>query len=211
MSVAVQRSPLRRKLREQVADSILDAAEQIALEAGLGGMTVSAVATRAGVAVGTLYNYFPDSQGIIAALFRVRRNTLLPMINAAATATKGLPFETRLRELVRHLLTAFDAHAAFIRLSVLADRGGTKGKPRDTMLMTRTVHVLELVMREGARRKLFAIRQAPVYARMMHGALRSLYLWRMCSGTEPISADGDLLVDTFLHGIMPHARRAASS
>jgi AcrR family transcriptional regulator len=210
MTVAMQRSPLRRKLREQVADSILDAAEQIALEAGLGGMTVAAVATRAGVAVGTLYNYFPDSHGIIAALFRTRRNTLLPMINAAAAATKGLPFETRLRELVRHLLVAFDTHAAFIRLSVLADRDGTKGKPRDTLLMTRTVHALELVMREGARRKLFPTRQAPVYARMMHGALRSLYLWRMCSGAEPISADGDLLVDTFLHGIMPHSRRAAS-
>jgi AcrR family transcriptional regulator len=210
VTVPVQRSPLRKKLREQVADSILDAAEQIALEAGLGGMTVSAVATRAGVAVGTLYNYFPDSHGIMAALFRARRNTLLPMITAAAAATKALPFETRLREFVRRLLAAFDTHAAFLRLAVLADRDGTKGKPRDTMLMTRTVSALEQIMREGARRKLFAMRQSPIYARMMHGALRSLYLWRMCSGTEPISADGDLLVDTFLHGIMPQTRRAAS-
>jgi AcrR family transcriptional regulator len=213
MSVAMThrapRSPLRRKLREQVADSILDAAEAIALEAGLGGMTVSAVAHRAGVAVGTLYNYFPDSTGIVAALFRARRNTLLPLISSAAAATRGLPFETRLREFTRRLLAAFDTHAAFIRLAVLADRDGTKGKPRDTMLLTRTVAALEQIMREGARRKLFPARLAPIYARMMHGALRSLYLWRMCSGGEPISNDGDLLVDTFLHGIMP-ARRTAN-
>ncbi|HEX4420547.1 MAG TPA: TetR/AcrR family transcriptional regulator [Kofleriaceae bacterium] len=203
MTAPAPRSPLRRKLREQVADSILDAAEEIALELGVGGLTISAVADRAGVAVGTLYNYFPGGEGILTALFRARRNSLLPLISSAATATKGLPFELRLRDFVRRLLIAFESHERFLRIAVLVDRDGNKSKPRDTALMTRTVNALEQIMREGARRKLFAMRQAPVYARMMHGALRSLYLWRMCSGAEPISVDGDLLVDTFLHGIMP--------
>jgi AcrR family transcriptional regulator len=203
MTAPAPRSPLRRKLREQVADSILDAAEEIALELGVGGLTISAVADRAGVAVGTLYNYFPGGEGILTALFRARRNSLLPLIVSAATATKGLPFELRLRDFVRRLLIAFESHERFLRIAVLVDRDGNKSKPRDTALMTRTVNALEQIMREGARRKLFPMRQAPVYARMMHGALRSLYLWRMCSGAEPISVDGDLLVDTFLHGIMP--------
>ena len=203
MTVPAPRSPLRRKLREQVADSILDAAEEIALERGVGGMTIASVATRAGVAVGTLYNYFPDGDGILTALFRARRGTLLPLIAGAALATKDLPFETRLRTFVHQLLVAFDSHVRFLRVLALVDREGSKVKPRDIALMTRTVHALEQIMREGARRKLFPARQAPIYARMMHGALRSLYLWRMCTGSDPISVDGDLLVNTFLHGIMP--------
>lgn len=203
MTVPAPRSPLRRKLREQVADSILDAAEEIALEHGVGGMTIAAVAARAGVAVGTLYNYFPDGGGILAALFRARRTTLLPLIAAAAAATKDLPFETRLRTFVHQLLVAFESHERFLRILALVDREGSKVKPRDTALLNKVIQALEQIMREGARRKLFPARQAPVYARMMHGALRSLYLWRMYTGAVPISVDGDLFVNTFLHGIMP--------
>lgn len=203
MTVPAPRSPLRRKLREQVADSILDAAEEIALERGVGGMTIAAVATRAGVAVGTLYNYFPDGDGILAALFRARRTTLLPLIDAAAQATKDLPFEPRLRTFVHRLLVAFESHERFLRVLALVDREGSKVKPRDTALLTKTIQALEQIMRDGARRKLFPARQVPSYARMLHGALRSLYLWRMCAGAVPISVDGDLLVNTFLHGIMP--------
>jgi AcrR family transcriptional regulator len=203
MTVSAQRSPLRRRLREQIADQILDAAEEIALELGVGGMTIAAVASRAGVAVGTLYNYFPDGHGIVSALFRARRATLLPLITAAEAATRGLPFELRLRDFVRMLLVAFERHKRFVRVAVLVDRDSSKIKPRDTAVTTHTVSAFDQIMREGARRKLFPVRQAPVYARMMHGALRSLYLWRMSAGAEPISSDGDLLVETFLHGIMP--------
>ena len=57
-------------------------------------------------------------------------------------------------------------------------------------------------MREGARRQLFAAREARLYARMMHGALRSLFLWRV-SPSEPITAEGEQLVEMFVHGLMP--------
>src|SRR6185312_13222900 len=62
MAARARVSPLRRKLRTKVVATILDAAEQVALEAGLGGMTIGAVAERAGVAVGTLYNYFSNGE-----------------------------------------------------------------------------------------------------------------------------------------------------
>jgi AcrR family transcriptional regulator len=196
------RSPLRRKLRAQIADSILDAAEQVALESGVGGMTIAAVAARAGVAVGTLYNYYPDGEGILTALFRARRATLMPLIAAAVAGTKALPFETRLRELVRRLLVAFESHARFVQLAVLVDRDTSRCKPRDATLRDATIAALEQVMREGAHRRLFAAREARTYARMMHGALRSLFLWRV-SPSEPISAEGEQLVEMFLRGLMP--------
>ena len=196
------RSPLRRKLRAQIADSILDAAEEVALEVGVGGMTIAAVAARAGVAVGTLYNYYPGGEGILAALFRARRATLMPLVAAAAASTRTLPFETRLRELVRGLLAAFADHERFVRLAALVDRDGNRCAPRDGKVRDATIAALEQVMREGARRRLFTARQVPAYARMLHGALRALLLWRVSPG-EPIAAEGELLVDTFLRGVMP--------
>jgi AcrR family transcriptional regulator len=200
MGVPARRSPLRHKLRAKVVDTILEAAEQVADEVGLGGMTIAAVAERAEVAVGTLYNYFPDGDGIVTALFRARRTAILPMIVAAAKATKDLPFEDRLREFVRRLLVVFDQQERFLRVAVLADREGNKRKPRDTSLMDETVNALEQIMRDGARRKLFSASRAPIYARMLHGALRSMYVWPLTDG-RAMSAHGDLIVDTFLHGV----------
>ncbi len=200
MGVPARRSPLRRKLRENLVETILDAAEEVADEVGLGGMTIAAVAERAGVAVGTLYNYFPDGDGILTALFRARRTAIVPMIAGAAKMTKHLPFEDRLRGFVVRLLVAFDQYARFVRVAALADREGSKRKPHDTSLMDETVRALEQIMRDGARRKLFAASRAPIYARMLHGALRSMYLWRPVEARSN-SAPGDLIVETFLHGV----------
>ena len=178
MARSARRSPLRRKLHAKVVDTILDAAEEVALELGLGGMTIAAVADRAGVAIGTLYNYFPDGDRILAALFRARRATLVPMIESAASATKRLPFDERLREFVRRLVMGFAPYESFLRIAALADRDGNRSKPRDTALRDATVRALEQIMRDGARHKRFAPNRTRVYARMVHGALRSMYLWR---------------------------------
>src|SRR6185369_9232614 len=88
-----KRSPVRTKVREAVSEAILEAAEAVALENGLEASSAAAIAARAGVAVGTLYNYFPDRDGILSALFKSRRAEILPGVEAAAAAGAGLPFE----------------------------------------------------------------------------------------------------------------------
>ena len=202
-AVMQRRAPIRRKLREHVSDTILGAAEEVAIENGLGGLTIAAVADRAGVAVGTLYNYFPDRDAIITELFKDRRAAIAPLIAAAFTDTKHLPFEHRLREFVRRLMVAFQSYEPFLRIANLADRDGGKAN-RNTALAAQTVAALEKIMREGARSKFFPSARAPIYARLMHGALRSMFQWRL-SEKHPFTADGDLVVDTFLRGII-HAQ-----
>ena len=197
--MSIRRTPLRRRLREHVADSILDAAEQIALEQGVGGMTIAAVANRAGVAVGTLYNYFSDGDAILAALFRARRATLIPLVTDAAAATRTLPFERRLHELVRLLLAAYASHERFVRVATLVDREGSKSRPRETLVRDATIAALEAVMREGARRGRISARDVATHARLLHGTLRALLLWPVSSA--PLAVAGELAVETFLHGV----------
>src|SRR5690242_388082 len=95
---------LRSQLREAVRAEILDAAEQLIAEHGLHGAPLAAIAKQAGVAVGTLYNYFADRDALIAALFEQRRSSLWPQIRAAVETNKHLAFEPRVRALVRDLL-----------------------------------------------------------------------------------------------------------
>jgi len=49
-------------------DAILEAAAQVLEAQGSPGFTTDAVATRAGVSIGTLYRYFADKQAILTAL-----------------------------------------------------------------------------------------------------------------------------------------------
>ncbi len=200
--VIPRRSRIRRRLRESVNDAILDSAEEVANEAGLGGMRITEVADRAGLAVGTLYNYFPDGDAILSALFRARRRMIAPKIASALAATKGQPFERRLRGFVDGLLRIFEQHERFVRIAALADRDGGKSTPRDRSLLIHTVDALEQIMRDGARRKLFAQARVSVYARMVHGAVRAMFLWRLGSNDASIVRDGELVVDTFLRGIL---------
>ncbi|MBV8763104.1 MAG: TetR/AcrR family transcriptional regulator [Deltaproteobacteria bacterium] len=187
-------------MREAVSEAILDAAEQVALENGIEAATAAAIAQRAGVAVGTLYNYFPDRDGILAALFKTRRAAIVPALDVAADETKALPFEERLRAYVRRLLEVFDDNASFLRLAVRADGEGASIKGRDKTLMTQVLHHISQIMREGASRKLFPLTRVEPYARMLQGSLKGMVLWRVEEGVS-VADDADLVVDTFLRGV----------
>ncbi|MER7249415.1 TetR/AcrR family transcriptional regulator [Kribbella sp. NPDC000426] len=53
--------------RESVREAVLDATASVVAERGLTGVTMSAVAQRAGVGRATLYKYFPDVESILTA------------------------------------------------------------------------------------------------------------------------------------------------
>src|SRR5262245_43520550 len=70
-----QRPPAPRKeptrtSAEAIVVSILRAAEVLLERDGLDGLTTNAVARVAGVSVGSLYQYFPDKQAIVAEIAR---------------------------------------------------------------------------------------------------------------------------------------------
>jgi AcrR family transcriptional regulator len=192
---------VRTKVREAVSEAILEAAEAVALENGLEAASAAAIAARAGVAVGTLYNYFPDRDGILAALFKNRRAQIGPAIEAGYQVAAALPFEERLRAYVRKVLEVFEEHSDFLKLAVLADGESAKLKGgKDKTLMTQVLHHIEQIMKDGVARKLFPAPRVPALTYMLQGAMKSLVLWRVGEGQSLVS-DADLMVDVFLRGV----------
>ena len=192
---------MRTKVREAVSEAILEAAEAVALENGLEAASAAAIAARAGVAVGTLYNYFPDRDGILAALFKNRRAQIGPAIEAGYQVAAALPFEERLRAYVRKVLEVFEEHSSFLKLAVLADGESAKLKgTKDKTLMTQVLHHIEQIMKDGVARKLVPAPRVPALTYMLQGAMKSLVLWRVGEGQSLVS-DADLLVDVFLRGV----------
>ena len=63
----MRRQPQQARSQERVRQ-ILDIAEQLFLEIGYESTTTRAIAARAGVSVGSLYQFFPDKEAILKAL-----------------------------------------------------------------------------------------------------------------------------------------------
>ena len=64
-----RRKPIQSRAQVTV-DSILEAAVQVLQSTGPEGLNTNRVAERAGVSIGTLYQYFPDKETILLAIAR---------------------------------------------------------------------------------------------------------------------------------------------
>ncbi|MCP5462810.1 MAG: helix-turn-helix transcriptional regulator [bacterium] len=68
----------QKKMKEQMAhDVIYDAAMKIISESGYEGLTMQKVAQCAGIATGTLYNYFENKKRIFLYIHKRVHDTLL--------------------------------------------------------------------------------------------------------------------------------------
>ncbi|WP_165349873.1 MULTISPECIES: TetR/AcrR family transcriptional regulator [unclassified Mesorhizobium] len=63
-----QRKFPRQERARATVEAIIQAAAQLLTDIGFEGLTTARVAERAGVSVGSLYQYFPNKQGLAAAL-----------------------------------------------------------------------------------------------------------------------------------------------
>lgn len=141
-----RKSPRQCRSAETVR-TILEGAARILEERGLDGYTTNAVAERAGVSIGSLYQYFPSKEALTAAL-AARESALL------TEAARAAPEAATPQEGFRHIVRACVAHQmARPRLALLIDReesrlqlAGTLGDVRTEL----TDALLSLLARLGA-------------------------------------------------------------
>lgn len=111
MSHAAPLSPRKtpRQSRSRASyEAVLTAAAQILEREGMAGLNTNAVAERAGVSVGTLYQYFPGKEAIAAELVRRIKAQLLDDLTEALVAARG----RSLREAAQIILSASIRHHA---------------------------------------------------------------------------------------------------
>jgi AcrR family transcriptional regulator len=77
-----------RRLAER-EQTILDAAQSIAAESGMGAVQIAPVAHRADIAAGTVYRYFPSKNNLIAEVIASAAGRELAAMRAAADAAPG--------------------------------------------------------------------------------------------------------------------------
>src|SRR6188508_2634914 len=117
---------LRERLRSATRDAILAAAADVFAADGAANARIEDIAARAGVAVGTVYNYFEDRAALVAALLDVRTKSLLEALDedSGRSRSKGgrgpsAAFAGELDRFVATLAGHFDTNRGL--LTVLLD------------------------------------------------------------------------------------------
>jgi AcrR family transcriptional regulator len=97
-----RKSPVQARSAASV-DAILQATIQVLLEVGKERLTTTRVAFRAGVSVGTLYQYFPNKSALLQAALKRHMDAVTQAVELVCQQQKG----RRLAEMATALVTAF--------------------------------------------------------------------------------------------------------
>ena len=118
-----QRRTPRQSRAAATLDAILDAAFQLLEADGVDKLTTNHIAVRAGVSIGTLYQYFGDKQDILGTLAQRRAEAVRQTI---AQTVIDQPDLATMRPIVQALMHSFEGSPATrtALLDALFHRGG---------------------------------------------------------------------------------------
>ncbi len=108
--------------------AILEATIQVLLNAGKERLTTTKVAMRAGVSVGTLYQYFPNKSALLQAALRRHMDEVTEAVERVCREQKGNTLQQMATALITAFLTAKmrDAKTSVALYSISSDVDGAK-------------------------------------------------------------------------------------
>jgi AcrR family transcriptional regulator len=115
-SIGNARAPQRQRGRERVT-SLLDAATACFVEKGYEAATMTEIATRAGSAIGSLYQFFPTKEALAHALMTEYTQSLQQHLQKLAAQADEWNDDKLGAQLIRLLVTFRRRHPAFAVLA----------------------------------------------------------------------------------------------
>jgi AcrR family transcriptional regulator len=207
-SKSARPTALRARIRETTEQAILAAAEEVFAEMGLHAAHMGTIAAKAGVSVGTLYNYFEDREAMLAGLLAARRAELLSKIDGAIAAAAGKPLRERLRAIVAAFLGHCDEHRQFVLVVLQRETGRyhqtyPQAWAKKTDAMRELIERVEGEIRRGVREKALRPELADVAGVCLIGMMRGLIMRAVVVGGGDLAPETDRLLDLFFSGAAP--------
>jgi AcrR family transcriptional regulator len=122
-----RKTPVQARSAESVS-AIIEATIQVLLDVGKERLTTTRVAARAGVSVGTLYQYFPNKSALLQAVLKRHFSEITDAVEAVCHEQRG----RSLSQMATALVTAFlaakmkDVNTSLALYSVGGDVGAEK-------------------------------------------------------------------------------------
>lgn len=161
-----RKSPVQARSAASV-EAILEATAQVLLSVGKERLTTTLVASRAGVSVGTLYQYFPNKSALLQAALRRHLETVTTAVEQTCLAQHG----NSLEEMATAVITAFlnakmrNGKASVAFYSVSSDVDGAKISQQTAVRTNRAI----VAMLESAANDTIA--DAQLAATMLTGVM----------------------------------------
>ena len=164
-------------------EAISEATIQVLLSLGPDRLTTTRVAERAGVSVGTLYQYYPNKRSLLFAVLEIHLNRVTASVESACAAARHMP----LAEMIKRMVEAFvdakmeraDVSVALYRVST--DVGGPELIRRVTQRMRKAVgEMLQTAPDVSAPPERFAV---DMMLAAMAGVMRSM----LEAGPSPVT------------------------
>ncbi len=195
------------RLREE---QILQAALEVFSEKGFGAATIPAIASRAGLAVGSIYNYFPNKRELFVAV--IRHFILnIPLMNLIDDLPNG-DFPKVLAKILQNRLLLLDspeiAYIPFLMAEVQRDPG-LKELWREELLHPLT-DKLENVYRVLGKTGNYRDIDPAITVRLIGGALLGFLMFRIMEGEKsplhdlPGETITSAMADFLLYGLKWH-------
>ncbi|WP_447980777.1 TetR/AcrR family transcriptional regulator [Achromobacter kerstersii] len=128
-----------RQLRSQhTVDTILQATARVLATHGYAGTNTNLIAETAGVSVGSLYQYFPNKNALIAALHQRHDNQMLDVIDDVLNSNPAATLKERVGAIVQAMLHAHLLEPALHR--VLEREFPLFDTPREYSLADQDIH-----------------------------------------------------------------------
>jgi AcrR family transcriptional regulator len=121
-------------------DALIEATARILVKEGFDKASTNRIAETAGVSVGSLYQYFPSKEALVAAVIDRHHQELMHVMRGALAQVATLPIEQGVRKLVA---AAIEAHRVDPKLHrVLAEQLPRTGKLESVEVFNREAHAL---------------------------------------------------------------------
>ncbi|MGY4289560.1 AcrR family transcriptional regulator [Bradyrhizobium sp. LM2.7] len=133
-------------------DALVEATARVLVREGFEKASTNRIAEVAGVSVGSLYQYFPGKEALVAAVIERHNQEIMGLVRAALTEVADMPIETAVRKLVT---VAIEAHRIDPKLHhVLAEQIPRTGQLKDVEAFNREVHPLVRAYLESRRKEM---------------------------------------------------------
>lgn len=183
--------------------AIHEAAIRVFGQTGFRDAKMADIAADAGVATGTLYNYFSSKEDIFESILEDGRERLRAEVEDKTAIADPL---ARLREIVRVMLGFLEEHGAMFMIymqlgahPLLLERSGTC----DHAFRSSMTAIIERALHDASGR-LRPDLSPEVLASAVGGLLNGTILRWVDEGCpEGLTAQADTLMDLFLHGATP--------
>lgn len=126
-------------------EAILEAAIQVLLSHGAERLTTTRIAERAGVSVGTLYQYFPNKQSLLFAVLENHLNNVAAGVEAACENARHKPLAAMMKEMVEAFVDAKMARAD-VSMALYRVAGGVGGPALVTRYNQRSRKAVEAML-----------------------------------------------------------------